>query len=53
MLVLTEQAREVIRNIVEESEVGANGGLRIFKTLDAHSHGDHVHFSLDEQDGDG
>src|SRR4030088_3533271 len=29
MLDLTEQAVEAIRNIVEESEVGPNGGLRI------------------------
>jgi Fe-S cluster assembly iron-binding protein IscA len=29
MLALTEQAVEAIRNIVEESEVGPNGGLRI------------------------
>ena len=92
MLVLTENAQEAIRTIVEESEVGPNGGLRISrsndgndefefelspepaegdeivsengavvfldrtaaelladKTLDAHSHGDHFHFSLDEQ----
>jgi iron-sulfur cluster assembly protein len=97
MLVITEPAREAIRNIIEESEVGPNGGLRIFgsddetgetafefelapepadgdevvrdgdavvfldqtaaelladKILDAHSHGDHVHFSLDEQESD-
>jgi len=94
MLEITEPAREAIRGILEESEVGPNGGLRIFgsgegsgetefefelapgpaegdevvreggavvfldrtaaelladKTLDAHPHGDHVHFSLDEQ----
>ena len=29
MLVLTEQAIEAIRNIVEDSELGPNGGLRI------------------------
>ena len=29
MLALTEEAVEAIRNIVEESEVGPNGGLRI------------------------
>ena len=29
MLDLTEQAVEAIRNIVDESEVGPNGGLRI------------------------
>ena len=29
MLDLTEEAVEAIRNIVEESEVGPNGGLRI------------------------
>ncbi len=95
MLEITQPARDAIRNILQESEVGPNGGLRIFgsdegsgetefefelapepaegdevvrdggavvfldqtaaelladKTLDAHSHGDHVHFSLDEQD---
>lgn len=98
MLVLTEQAVEAIRKIVEESEVGPSGGLRISgstdengdtafefepapepaegdevvregggavfldqtaaemladKTLDAHSHGDHFHFSLDEQESSG
>ena len=97
MLVITEPAREAIRNIVEESAVGPNGGLRIVgstdgdgetafefepapepvegdevvregdavvfldltaaelladKTLDAQSHGDHFHFSLDEQEGE-
>ncbi len=96
MLVLTEEAVAAIRKIVEESEVGPNGGLRIVgstdgdgdtafefepapeptegdevvregtavvfldqtaaelladMTLDAHSHGDHFHFSLDEQEG--
>jgi iron-sulfur cluster assembly protein len=93
VLVLTEEAQEAIRSIVEESEVGPNGGLRISrsndgsdefefelspepaeadevvskggavvfldrtaaelladKILDAHSHGDHFHFSLDERD---
>jgi iron-sulfur cluster assembly protein len=94
MVAMTEQAVEVIRSIVEEAEVGPNGGLRISgsnegngdaalefelaagpaegdkvvreagavvfldeaaaavladKTLDVHSHGDHFHFSLDEQ----
>jgi iron-sulfur cluster assembly protein len=89
MLVITEEARDAIRAIVAESDVGPNGGLRIFgsddefefelaaepgegdevvreggvvvfldptaaelladKILDAHAHGDHVHFALDEQ----
>lgn len=94
MVAMTEQAVEVIRSIVEEAEVGPNGGLRISgsnegngdaalefelaaepaegdkvvreagavvfldeaaaavladKTLDVHAHGDHFHFSLDEQ----
>jgi iron-sulfur cluster assembly protein len=94
MLALTDQAKEVIKGIVEE--VGPDGGLRITaasesngdtalefdlapapadgdavveedgakvfldeaaaevladKTLDVHSHGDHFHFSLEEQDG--
>ena len=89
MLVITEEARDAIRGIIEESGVGPNGGLRIFgsdnefefelapeptagdevvreggvvvfldptaaellsdKILDAHAHGDHVHFALDEQ----
>jgi Fe-S cluster assembly iron-binding protein IscA len=93
MLVLSDQAVQVIRDIVEEGEVGPNGGLRISgagsngetaldfelaaepvegdevvrrdgavvfldetanavlsdKTLDVHAHGDHFHFSLDEQ----
>ena len=94
MVAMTEQAVEVIRSIVEEAEVGPNGGLRISgsnvgngnagfefelapepaegdkvvreagavvfldetaaavladKTLDVHSHGDHFHFSLDEE----
>ncbi len=88
MLTITGPARDAIRNIIEESEIGPKGGLRIFgtddefefelapepaegdevvrdggavvfldrtaaqrladKTLDAHAHGDHVHFSLDE-----
>jgi iron-sulfur cluster assembly protein len=91
VLAITEPAVEAIRNIIEESDVGPNGGLRIFgsdddfefelapepaagdevireggavvfldrtaaelladKVLDAHSHGDHVHFALDEQEG--
>jgi iron-sulfur cluster assembly protein len=95
MLVMTAQAVEAILDIVKDSEVGPNGGLRIVgstdgdgdtafefelapepvegdevvregaavvfldptaaemladKTLDAHSHGDHFHFSLDEQE---
>jgi Fe-S cluster assembly iron-binding protein IscA len=93
MLVLSDQAVQVIRDIVGEGEVGPNGGLRISgagsngetaldfelasepvegdevvrrdgavvfldetanavlsdKTLDVHAHGDHFHFSLDEQ----
>jgi iron-sulfur cluster assembly protein len=93
MLVLTEQAKEVIKEIVEE--VGPDGGLRITasgdngdtaldfglapapgpgdevvdedgakvfldeaaaavladKTLDVEEHGDHFHFSLEEQSG--
>jgi iron-sulfur cluster assembly protein len=93
MLLLSEQAVQVIRDLVEEGEVGPNGGLRISgagsngetaldfeltaepvhgdevlrkdgavvfldetanavladKTLDVHAHGDHFHFSLDEQ----
>jgi Fe-S cluster assembly iron-binding protein IscA len=89
MLVITEEARDAIRGIIEESDVGPSGGLRIFgsedefefelasepaqgddvvreggvvvfldpaaavlladKILDAHSHGDHVHFALDQQ----
>lgn len=96
MLALTEQAKQVIRNIVEE-EVGPEGGLRIRsageengdtalefdlapapgegdeviesdgakifldpaaaevladKTLDVHEHGDHFHFSLEDQNED-
>ena len=92
MLVLTDQAKEAIKGIVEE--VGPDGGLRITaanesngdtalefdlapspadgdavveedgakvfldeaaaevmagKTLDVHSHGDHFHFSLEDQ----
>ena len=92
MLALTEQAKEVIKGIVEE--VGPEGGLRITasgegngdtalecdlapapdegdkvieadgakvfldpaaaevladKTLDVHEHGDHFHFSLEDQ----
>ena len=89
MLVITDEARDAIRNIIEESDIGPAGGLRIFgtddefefelaaepgdgdgvireggvvvfldptaaelladKILDAHAHGDHVHFSLDDQ----
>jgi Fe-S cluster assembly iron-binding protein IscA len=93
MLLLSDQAVQVIREIVEEGEVGPNGGLRISgsgsngetaldfelaaepvegdevlrkdgavvfldetanavrsdKTLDVHAHGDHFHFSVDEQ----
>jgi iron-sulfur cluster assembly protein len=89
MLAITEAARDAIRNIIDENEIGPNGGLRIFgsddefefelapepadgdkvireggavvfldrtaaklladKVLDAHAHGDHVHFALDEQ----
>ena len=87
MLVITEDARDAIRAIIEESDIGPAGGLRIFgsddefefelaaepgesddvireggvvvfldpaaaelladKILDAHAHGDHVHFSID------
>ena len=92
MLALTEQAKEIIKGIVEE--VGPEGGLRITasgegngdtaldfdlapapgpndkvveedgakvfldeaaaqvladKTLDVHEHGDHFHFSLEDQ----
>jgi iron-sulfur cluster assembly protein len=94
MLTLSDQAVQVIRDLVEEGEVGPSGGLRISsaasngetaldfdlaeepvegdevlrkdgavvfmdetaaavladKTLDVHAHGDHFHFSLDEQD---
>ena len=89
MLAITEPARDAIRDILHESELGPAGGLRIFgsddefefelaaepaegdevirdggvvvfldpaaaeiladKILDAHAHGDHVHFALDEQ----
>ena len=94
MLALTDQARKVIKGIVEEA--GEGGGLRITagnegngdtalefelaqsplegdevlqedgaavfldpvaaevladKTLDVEEHGDHFHFSLEEQDG--
>jgi Fe-S cluster assembly iron-binding protein IscA len=89
MLVITDEARDAIRAIIEESEIGPAGGLRISgtddefefelaeepgegdgvireggvvvfldptaaellddKILDAHAHGDHVHFSVDEQ----
>jgi iron-sulfur cluster assembly protein len=96
MLALTDQAKEVIKGIVEE--VGPDGGLRITagnegngdtalefdlapapaegdkvveedgakvfldeaaaevladKTLDVHEHGDHFHFSLEDQTGSG
>jgi Fe-S cluster assembly iron-binding protein IscA len=95
MLAITEPAVAAIRDIIEESEVGPSGGLRIVgstgdngdtefefelavepaegdevvreggvvvfldqtaaerladKVLDAHSHGDHVHFALDERE---
>ena len=95
MLTLTEQAVEAIRGMVDDSDVGPGGGLRISasddgdgeatldfelvegpaegdetvqsggatvfldeaaaaeladKQLDVHAHGDHVHFSIDEQD---
>src|SRR5581483_1379854 len=93
MLVLSDQAVQVIRDLVAEGDVGPDGGLRISgsasngetaldfelaeepvegdevltidgavlfldetaaavladKTLDVHAHGDHFHFSLDEQ----
>ena len=93
MLVLTEQAQQVIRDIVADGDVGPHGGLRISgtgsngetaldfvlagspidgdeivseggatvfldetaaavlreMTLDVEAHGDHFHFSLDEQ----
>lgn len=97
MLVMTAQAQEVIRGIVEDAEVGPHGGLRISgsnewngetalefelaagpaegdetvssggatlfldetasavlagKTLDVHAHGDHFHFSIDEQEAE-
>jgi iron-sulfur cluster assembly protein len=94
VLVVTEQAAEEIRSIVEEAEAGPAGGLRIVgvgdgddtelefgvadgpddgdtvvtqsgasvfldavaanalsdRVLDVEAHGDHVHFSLDEQE---
>jgi Fe-S cluster assembly iron-binding protein IscA len=95
VLALTDQAKQVIKNIVGE-EIGPDGGLRIRaageengdtalefdlapapddgdevieadgakvfldpaaaevladKTLDVHEHGDHFHFSLEDQDG--
>ena len=95
MLVMTDQAREAIRGIVDQAELGDGGGLRISgtsdgngetalefelaagaeagdetvsaggatlyldetaalvladKTLDVHAHGDHFHFSLEEQE---
>jgi Fe-S cluster assembly iron-binding protein IscA len=94
MLIVTEQAQETIRGILEEADLVGRGGLRISaaggngegaldfelaegptegdevvesggatlyldetaaavladKTLDVHAHGDHFHFSLDEQD---
>ncbi len=93
MLVLTAQAQQVIRDIVEDGDAGPDGGLRITgtgsngdtalefdvatgpepgdevvkdggatvyldataaaalgsMTLDVHAHGDHFHFSIDEQ----
>jgi Fe-S cluster assembly iron-binding protein IscA len=94
VLVLTDQAAEAIRGIVEDSDLGTDAGLRISgtsaanrdaelefelaeaardgdevvrdggavvyldetaaavladKTLDVHAHGDHFHFSIDEQ----
>jgi Fe-S cluster assembly iron-binding protein IscA len=94
MLVLTQQAVDAIRGIVEDSELGDGAGLRISgtgsangetalefdvaetalegdevvresgavvyldetasallsdMTLDVHAHGDHFHFSLEEQ----
>jgi iron-sulfur cluster assembly protein len=96
MLVLSDQAQQVIKGIVDDSEAGPDGGLRITgttdddgeaglefgvasaaeegdetvsaggatvfldqtaaevlsdKTLDVEEHGDHFHFSLEEQDG--
>jgi iron-sulfur cluster assembly protein len=94
MLTVTEQAAETIRGIVEDSDAGPNGGLRITaeddggetaldfevaegpvegdetvqsggatlyldslaadaladKQLDVHAHGDHFHFSIDDQE---
>ena len=91
---MTERAAETIRGILEDADVGPNGGLRVSgsndgngetaldfdvapgpedgdetvrsegatvfldataaafladKQLDVHAHGDHVHFSIDEQ----
>jgi Fe-S cluster assembly iron-binding protein IscA len=96
MLELTDQARDAIKGIIEDAEVGQDGGLRITsesngdgegglefsvadsaeagdetvssgganvfldpsaaaeladKKLDVEAHGDHFHFSLEEQDG--
>jgi iron-sulfur cluster assembly protein len=96
MLEFTDQARDAIKGIIEDAEVGPAGGLRITgttngngeaglefsvsggaeagdetvssgganvfldeiaaevmadKTLDVEAHGDHFHFSLDEQGG--
>jgi Fe-S cluster assembly iron-binding protein IscA len=96
MLELTDQARDAIKGIVEDSELGPDGGLRITgetngdgeaglefevaesaqagdetvssgganvyldeiaadvladKTLDVEAHGDHFHFSLEDQSG--
>jgi hypothetical protein len=58
MLVITDEARDAIRAIIDG--VIREGGVVVFldptaaellddKILDAHAHGDHVHFSLDEQ----
>lgn len=94
---MTDRAAEVIEDILEESQAGPDGGVRISgtaeptgeaslefslteeplegdevvrergavlyldevaatvlddKTLDVEAHGDHFHFSLEEQDGD-
>lgn len=94
MLTMTERAAEVIENLIQESQSGPNGGMRISgtaepggeaslefalaeepvegdevvrergavvfldeiasavlgdKTLDVEAHGDHFHFSLEEQ----
>jgi iron-sulfur cluster assembly protein len=94
MLALSDQAKDVIKSIVEDGDVGPDGGLRITaanesngdmalefdladapvegdeivsdggakvfldeaaaavladKTLDVEEHGDHFHFSLDDQ----
>jgi Fe-S cluster assembly iron-binding protein IscA len=96
MLELTDQARDAIKGIIDDAEVGPDGGLRISgtpngngeaglefsvagaaeagdetvssdganvfldaaaaeeladKKLDVEAHGDHFHFSLEEQDG--